>query len=36
MTTFDWFVVGFIPIAIVLILILLVLNDWDFDKMMFK
>lgn len=31
MTLFDWCVVGFIPVAAVLILIEFVLNDWSFD-----
>jgi hypothetical protein len=36
MTYFDYCVVGFIPIAITLVLIELVLNDWDMSKVMFK
>lgn len=31
MTLFDWCVVGFIPVAVTLILIEFVLNDWSFD-----
>ena len=31
MTLFDWCVIGFIPVAVVLVLIEFVLNDWSFD-----
>ena len=36
MTLFDWCVVGFIPVAIVLILIEFVANDWDINEMMYN
>ena len=36
MTYFDYLVIGFIPVAVTLILIQLILNDWDVEKMMFK
>lgn len=36
MTLFDWYVVGFIPVAIVLILIQFVMADWDLDELMFR
>lgn len=36
MTLFDWYVVGFIPVAIVLIVLALIDNDWDVEKLMFK
>lgn len=36
MTLFDWYVIGFIPVAIVLIVLALIDNDWDVEKMMFK
>ena len=36
MTRFDWYIIGFIPVAIVLIIIQFYLNDWSFEKVMFK
>lgn len=36
MTTFDLCVLGFIPIAIVLILCQFALNDWDIDKVFWE
>lgn len=36
MTLFDWYVVGFIPVAIVLILIQFAMADWDLDELMFR
>lgn len=35
MTNFDWYVIGFIPVAVVLVLVQFILNDWDLEKMMF-
>lgn len=36
MTLFDWYVVGFIPVSIVLILIQFVMADWDIEKVFFE
>lgn len=36
MTTFDYCVLGFIPVSIVLILIQFVMADWDLDELMFR
>ena len=36
MTYFDYCVIGFIPVAVTLILVQLILNDWGVEKMMFE
>jgi len=36
MTTFDWYVLGSLPVVIILVIIQLALNDWSIEKMMFK
>lgn len=36
MTAFDWYVIGFIPVAIALIVIELINNDWDVEKMLWE
>ena len=36
MTLFDWYVIGFLPVSVVLILTLFALNDWDVEKTMFR
>lgn len=36
MTVFDWYVIGFIPVAIALIVLALIDNGWSVTEMMFK
>ena len=36
MTTFDYCVIGFMPIAAVLIICLFALNDWDINKVLWE
>lgn len=36
MTVFDWYVIGFIPVAIALIVIELIANDWDIENMIWE
>lgn len=36
MTMFDYYVIGFIPVAIALILIELIANDWDVEKLLWE
>ena len=31
MTCIDYYIIGFIPVAVVLILIQFILNDWELD-----
>lgn len=36
MTLFDWYVIGFIPVAITLIVLALIDNDWDVSEMLWE
>lgn len=36
MTKFDWYILCFLPVAVVLIIIQFYLNDWSFEKVMFE
>lgn len=37
MTKFDWYILlGFLPVAVILIIIQFYLNGWSFEKVMFE
>lgn len=36
MTLFDWYVIGFIPVAAILIVLALIDNDWDVSEMLWE
>lgn len=36
MTLFDWYVIGFIPVAAILIVVALIDNDWDVSEMLWE